>query len=668
MSKTKQLIVSVAVAVMMFGLVAQVAAQSMFPTTQPPVTQPPTTQPPVTFRMSDSSGSASGTMTGTVTTTLPTFTAPEPAPSPQTMQLLEPIMPMIDANTFFVGHIDLAKIDPETSAANLKMLAADILTKLRANQALAESLDEDGLIEMMQAFSQGLDVGTRVVQSKLDELRSLGCNEIYLLANSKIMTVSAVQIVCLAPARNLAKLEQALVLPEEAPFGWVFQQDGDKLIANLITPFSTTSMDDANVGNRVAFQHRLIRPMLRPELAAGLERIKNAPIQFVFAPDGVLRGLLPMTPLMGMSYYGGSPERMVMMQMYATSVKIIDEGMRWIAVGLDPARPVLAITVQSKSPEAAQDLHDMFVRAKVIVSAMVASDQMSRHNYSNYGYGYNNNIEQFTSALDFAMLFLPEVRGDRLQLIIDEKRLADSTELITNTYTNVVLPSRDSAHKMQCANNMKQIMLALHTYHDAYKAFPAPYRVNEDGKPLHSWRVALLPFLEQTALYERMYPYMNEPWDSENNKQFHNISIPAYQCPGAKNAPGMTNYSVVVGKVDVEEARELGLRAPCGTAFPEPNKWNTFAYISDGTSNTIAIVERKEPVCWMDPTQEITLEDAIKLYQTEYSPVGSTHKGGFFIGICDGSVQFWDLTNPSYTLDIWKALLTANGGEGGGLY
>jgi len=268
--------------------------------------------------------------------------------------------------------------------------------------------------------------------------------------------------------------------------------------------------------------------------------------------------------------------------------------------------------------------------------------------------------------LDFAMLFLPVVQGDRLQLVIDEKRLSDSTDLITNTYTNVVLPSRESAHKMQCANNMKQIMLAMHTYHDATKAFPTAYRVNEDGKPLHSWRVALLPYLEQAALYDRMAPYMTEPWDSENNKQFHNINVPQYQCPAAKNAPGMTNYSVVVGKVDANQARELGLRAPCSTAFPEPNKWMSLGALSDGTSNTIGVVERKEPVCWMDPSQEITLEEAIKLYNTEQSKVGSAHKGGFFVGICDGSVHF--LEEAKVAIGIWSALLTANGGESGGLY
>jgi hypothetical protein len=357
--------------------------------------------------------------------------------------------------------------------------------------------------------------------------------------------------------------------------------------------------------------------------------------------------------------------------MGALSTKILEEGILWMAIGLDPIRPVFAMSIQSKSPEAAQELHDMFVRVKVVVSAGLATRRMGHRSNNRYGYGAGNSLERIASGLDFAMLFLPVVQGDRLQLTIDENRLSETTELITNTYTNVILPSRESSHKVQCANNLKQIMIAMHNYHDANKAFPAPYTVDKDGKPLHSWRVALLPYMEHQALYEAMMQFRNEPWDSENNKRFHNWNIPQYQCPAAKNAPGMTNYSVVVGKINsVEEARVLGLRNPnasnIGTAFPEPNKWNSMSYLTDGTSNTIGVVERREPVCWMDPTQEITLEDAIKLYRTEQSKVGSTHKGGFNVGIMDGSVQFWD--TAQHTIEQWKAGLTANGGESVSLY
>ena len=277
-------------------------------------------------------------------------------------------------------------------------------------------------------FNDGLGQITRLTQAKVDELRALGCNEIYLTANSKIMTVSTVQVVFIAPARNLAQLEKSLILPEEIEFGWVFQHAGNKLIANLITPFSTTSMSDVNVGNRVAFQHQLIRPMVRPELVAGLERVKNAPIKFVFAPDGVIRGLWQGIPAVYSSrMIGGYDHSVSIMFMNSSfaSMKKLEESFLLASFGLDPARPVLALTVQAKSPKAAQDLHDLVVQQKVMLSAFLAMENMG--NYNRYGGNGHNPFEQMVSALDFAMLFLPDVRGDQLQLVIDEKRLGDTT-------------------------------------------------------------------------------------------------------------------------------------------------------------------------------------------------------------------------------------------------
>ena len=56
--------------------------------------------------------------------------------------------------------------------------------------------------------------------------------------------------------------------------------------------------------------------------------------------------------------------------------------------------------------------------------------------------------------------------------------------------------------RMLCTNNLKQLALAMHTYNDYHKSFPPAYTTDEDGKPLHSWRVLILPFIEQRGLYE----------------------------------------------------------------------------------------------------------------------------------------------------------------------
>src|SRR5207249_2796575 len=66
-------------------------------------------------------------------------------------------------------------------------------------------------------------------------------------------------------------------------------------------------------------------------------------------------------------------------------------------------------------------------------------------------------------------------------------------------------------------NNLKQIGLAMHNYHDTYRHFPPQALTDKNGKPLLSWRVAVLPFIEQDNLYRQFK--LDEPWDSEHNRK-----------------------------------------------------------------------------------------------------------------------------------------------------
>ena len=118
--------------------------------------------------------------------------------------------------------------------------------------------------------------------------------------------------------------------------------------------------------------------------------------------------------------------------------------------------------------------------------------------------------------------------------------------------------ARGAAARMQCVNNMKQIAIAFSNYHDKYGTFPPAYTVDEGGRPLHSWRVLVLPYLENKELYEKIR--LDEPWDSEHNRQFHSAAPKFFHCPSCdpryrRNrtpprflpAPGACHYSVVVG-------------------------------------------------------------------------------------------------------------------------
>ena len=97
-----------------------------------------------------------------------------------------------------------------------------------------------------------------------------------------------------------------------------------------------------------------------------------------------------------------------------------------------------------------------------------------------------------------------------------------------------VQSSREAARRAQCVNNLKQIALAMHNYHSANNAFPQTRDLDEKGKPLLSWRVAILPYIEQQELYNKFK--LDEPWDSPHNKALLKEMPPIYRCPSRTKA------------------------------------------------------------------------------------------------------------------------------------
>ena len=183
---------------------------------------------------------------------------------------------------------------------------------------------------------------------------------------------------------------------------------------------------------------------------------------------------------------------------------------------------------------------------------------------------------------------------------------------------------RVAGHRAQCINDMRCIALALLNYESTHGCFPPVYTTDADGQPLHSWRVLILPYLEQTPLYEAIR--LDEPWNSPHNTAFHRESIRIFQCPSMDYRPGECAYSVIVGP---------------GTVFEEDGQSISVDDITNGTANTILLVERAVPLdCWMDPTREITLDEAKKGVDVSSDGIGSRHPGGTNAAFCDSSVRF----------------------------
>jgi hypothetical protein len=108
--------------------------------------------------------------------------------------------------------------------------------------------------------------------------------------------------------------------------------------------------------------------------------------------------------------------------------------------------------------------------------------------------------------------------------------------------------AREAARRMMCANQIKQIALALHNYRDSNGCFPPTCITDRNGKPLHSWRVLILPYLEEQSLYKQYS--LNEPWDGPNNKKLLASRPRGYACASDRNAwpqGTCTSYAAVVG-------------------------------------------------------------------------------------------------------------------------
>jgi prepilin-type processing-associated H-X9-DG protein len=207
--------------------------------------------------------------------------------------------------------------------------------------------------------------------------------------------------------------------------------------------------------------------------------------------------------------------------------------------------------------------------------------------------------------------------------------------------------AREAARRSQCKNNLKQIGLALHNYHDVYGSFPPASVADASGKPMHSWRVLILPFLDQQSLYGE-YDF-SEPWDGPNNRRLLDRMPLVYACPSHANPPGNTNtaYVVPVGE-------------HCIFRGSEPVRVSD---IIDGTSNTLMVGEGANiTVPWMKPDDvDIATHPAIG----DSAGFSSDHPGGVHFLLGDGSVRF---ISETIAPDVLRALFTRDGGEALGAF
>ena len=175
---------------------------------------------------------------------------------------------------------------------------------------------------------------------------------------------------------------------------------------------------------------------------------------------------------------------------------------------------------------------------------------------------------------------------------------------------------RAAANRMKSSNNLKQIGLALHNYHDVNGVFPAAAICDKKGKPLLSWRVAILPYVEQDNLYKQFH--LDEPWDSEHNKKLIEKMPKILRAAGRRGKAGRDALP--------------GVRRQRGRVRRGPGC--KIGQITDGMSQHWMIVEAEEAVPWTKP-------DEIAYDGKTVPKLGKFSNGGFNVAYWDGSVHWF---------------------------
>jgi hypothetical protein len=207
----------------------------------------------------------------------------------------------------------------------------------------------------------------------------------------------------------------------------------------------------------------------------------------------------------------------------------------------------------------------------------------------------------------------------------------------------------DAPSRMKSTNNLKQIGLAFHNYADTYGEFPNN-TFDLDGKPLLSWRVHILPFIEEERLFYQFK--LDEPWDSPNNLPLLQQIPPVYKPPTGRRGV-LTYYRGFSSPGSVFEPRVNDYRPRLTLATREPFD---FESVNDGLSNTIFVVEAGDPVEWTKP------DDLDAGPSKPFPKLGGMRwrSEKFQVLMGDGSVR-------SFPVDIdetkMRALISHSGGE-----
>ena len=353
------------------------------------------------------------------------------------------------------------------------------------------------------------------------------------------------------------------------------------------------------------------KPTTRSDLATAFAASKYDQVQFAagLGPDArrVLREFVRTLP----AECGGG------------SIESIAGGFQWLSLGMTlGAKPNLRLQIKAKDVASTDAIKQAY---NATLNSVIESELVRK---------VLGNPKQLIGLLT------PSTKEDSLFVNVAEAN-GGSTQLMDAIATPLVAEFEKNSLRMNTRNHLKEVILALHNFHDANKAFPARSIRSKEGTELLSWRVQILPYLGEGALYSEFH--LDEPWDSEHNRKLI-PRMPAVFISGNvtrdQRAKGMTT---IVGLVAAK------------TFFGTPDPI-TIQQITDGTSNAIAVVDANSDraVPWTKPA-----DLDVDLKQPQKGLVGQ-EDGVICVAFCDGSVRS---ISDKLKLETFRRLIQINDGE-----
>jgi hypothetical protein len=207
-----------------------------------------------------------------------------------------------------------------------------------------------------------------------------------------------------------------------------------------------------------------------------------------------------------------------------------------------------------------------------------------------------------------------------------------------------VREARNAAIASQAHSPLNQLTLAFHNYHDVYGCLPPAYIADEDGTPLHSWRVLILPYIDGKDLYDA-YDF-SEPWNGPNNSRLAHRMSQIFHCPSEPKSDSLTNYVVIVGE---------------DTPFPGARS-TSFEDFRDGMGNTILLAEiANSDISWLEPRDLNAAEMSFRVNDPDKPSISSSRRKGPYVTFANGIRCYW--VSDSLRPETLKALTTIAGGE-----